>query len=144
MNSVPEMSERTEPTRNVTPPSPLTQIARTGLPAASRRTTAGTGGGDDGKDKGASLWHFGRLSVGTTRLKGCGTGIRVDHSACPLDLARTGSKNHGLGRRALTEKWRCGHRDQPHRLPGFHVRGFAGLQAGPGAQGAVHGQAGGV
>jgi hypothetical protein len=45
MNSTPS------PTRKVTPPSSLTQTARTGLPAANLPTTAGTGGWDDGKDK---------------------------------------------------------------------------------------------
>jgi hypothetical protein len=38
-----------EPTRKVTPPSSLSQTARTDLPSANLATTEGTGGGDDGK-----------------------------------------------------------------------------------------------
>jgi len=53
MNSAPDMPGPAEPIRKVTPPSSFTQTARTGLPAASRRTTAGSGVGDDGKDNGS-------------------------------------------------------------------------------------------
>jgi hypothetical protein len=53
MNSLPEMPLST---RKVTPPSSLTQTACTGLPAANRPTTAGTGGGGEGKVTDCLFW----------------------------------------------------------------------------------------